>query len=309
MPRIFISYRRDDTAGSAGRLAADLRRRFGRSNVFVDIDAIPSGVNFETKIHDALDSCAVVLVLIGAHWLSDAQPDGTRRIDSERDYVRMEVAEALKRQSITVVPVLVEDAAMPAASELPPDLTPLATQNAAPLSTKRWQYDIGQLAGTIERRDTAWRRMLRRVPRVTTRGAVLGVAIALAVGAAVLVLKPSSGSGGQRLVLAPASVAPVVDECHHSLLHAVDGSVAPLNCGEKLNVDAWQAIASFGSPEVMKLGPNATPTDVGQALCFDSKTNRNYDTSIEENAYELARRYNGWNFSLDVFGTFQQTGC
>jgi len=78
MPTVFISYRRDDTAGEAGRLADDLSERFGRSRVFIDVDSIPLATNFEDRIHAALDSCRVVFVLIGDQWLAARLPSASR---------------------------------------------------------------------------------------------------------------------------------------------------------------------------------------------------------------------------------------
>jgi TIR domain len=137
MPTVFISYRRNDTAGEAGRLADDLSEKFGRSRVFVDVDSIPLATNFEERIEAALDSCRVVFVLIGSEWLTSRLPSGERRLDAEDDYVRQEVARALKRQDVAVVPVLVEGATMPSARDLPAEISTLATINAVDLSNKR----------------------------------------------------------------------------------------------------------------------------------------------------------------------------
>ncbi len=303
MPNIFISYRRDDTGGTAGRLAAELSRRFGKARVFVDIDAIPAGVNFEESISHALDSCQVALVLIGDRWLTAIQPDGSRRLDGEGDYVRMEVATALDRQAVTVVPVLVEDARMPSVDELPPDLAPLATQNAASLSGKRWRYDLGLLLDVIQKQDSRRRRLLTHAPRWTKPAAILAAVAILAV-IALLAIKPFSRS--QQLALSPATVPPVGGECSQPLEQTVDGSVRPLSCGKKVNSVAWQDIASNGNPLVMALGQRATPTQVGQALCSDYKTNKNLDTSQLENAYQLSALYYGWNFALNPFALLQQ---
>src|SRR2546423_14295440 len=136
MRSIFISYRRDDTGGHAGRLASDLVRRFGRSSVFIDIDATMPGRNFEDSIHRALDSCKVTLVLIGDEWLT-ATPDGKRRIDDENDYVRREVAAALKRPDATGIPLLVEPPHVPRGPDLPPDASPRVKHDVAELSNTR----------------------------------------------------------------------------------------------------------------------------------------------------------------------------
>src|SRR4051812_8092563 len=117
MSGIFISYRRTDTAGYAGRLAEELRARFGRSNVFMDVDTIPGGNEYVEHVRETLARCAVTLVLIGDEWL-DRGPDGTRRIDDETDLVRREIAWALAHPGGTVIPVVVERAPMPSDEDL-----------------------------------------------------------------------------------------------------------------------------------------------------------------------------------------------
>lgn len=132
---IFISYRRDDTRHVAGRLAGDLADKFGESAVFRDVDSIGAGLDFTTQLEDALSRCAVMLVLIGPRWL----PLLHERMDKP-DWVRQEIAAALQR-GVRVVPVLVEDAKLPAASDLPPDLEPLVNRQARSLSDERWRGD------------------------------------------------------------------------------------------------------------------------------------------------------------------------
>jgi len=118
MPAIFVSYRRTDAAGSAGRLFDRLSQRFGSAQVFRDIESIEAGEDFEESIRDALRTATAVLVVIGPHWLDLRMPDGTRRLDDAGDYVRREVAASLASDAI-VVPVLIENAAMPSAEALP----------------------------------------------------------------------------------------------------------------------------------------------------------------------------------------------
>ena len=199
MRSIFISYRRDDTGGHAGRLASDLVRRFGRSSVFIDIDATMPGRNFEDSIHRALDSCKVTLVLIGDEWLT-ATPDGKRRIDDENDYVRREVAAALKRADVTVIPLLVERAQIPRGTDLPPDVSSLVKHEAAELSNKRWRYDLQQLCNTIEGAQGVgwWERLVRRPVRWATSNHPIWTATALAsaVAIAVAVLFATHGGSG-----------------------------------------------------------------------------------------------------------------
>ena len=195
MPTVFISYRRDDTAGEAGRLADDLGERFGRSRVFIDVDSIPLATNFEERIQVALDSCQVVLVLIGRDWLTARLPSGERRLDAEGDYVRQEVAAALERNDVAVVPVLIEGAPMPSAEDLPSDIAALAKINAVDLTNKRWRADVGTLTAIAQRYDRWWSRALTRLRArmVLTTLIVVAVIVAVAIIASGGVFDDSSG--------------------------------------------------------------------------------------------------------------------
>ncbi|MGC1862990.1 MAG: toll/interleukin-1 receptor domain-containing protein [Methylocystis sp.] len=122
--RIFINYRRGDTIATAGRLRDRLAREFGRNNVFMDIDTIPVGVDFVKHLETWLTDCKIVIALIGSQWVSGKDETGRRRIENVDDYVRLELATAL-RNGIMIVPVLVDGAAMPEEGELPEELAPL----------------------------------------------------------------------------------------------------------------------------------------------------------------------------------------
>ena len=124
--RIFISYRRDDAASDAGRLADHLQRRFGKDRVFLDIDTIEPGTDFVQVLHRALEETRAVLVVIGPRWVSARTAEGDRRLEQAADFVRLEVEAALTRE-VPVVPVLVQGAAVPAAADLPASLAPLAS--------------------------------------------------------------------------------------------------------------------------------------------------------------------------------------
>lgn len=127
---IFISYRRDDTADQAGRIYDWLVREFQTEFVFKDVDSLPFGTDFGAYIGETLDQCRIVLVLVGPHWL-ERQGNGSRRVDDPEDWVRLEVERALGHGGVQVIPVLVNGAAMPPPTELPPSLRPLASLNAA----------------------------------------------------------------------------------------------------------------------------------------------------------------------------------
>jgi len=146
--RIFISYRRDDAAGYAGRLEEALEKRLVRGSVFRDVLDIPPGEDFVAAIRARLAGAQAVLVLIGPRWAGGETP-GQRRIDDEGDFVRLEVAVALD-SGARVVPVLLPGAKMPAEADLPVPLKPLARRHALNLSDAHWDADIGRLADAMD---------------------------------------------------------------------------------------------------------------------------------------------------------------
>lgn len=150
MRAIFISYRRDDAEGQAGRLFKDLVERFGAEAVFMDVADIEPGRDFRRAIDQQVASCGVLLALIGKGWLEARDDNGRRRLDDPDDFVRLETSTALKRD-IPVVPVLVQDARMPKAEQLPPELADLAYRNAMTLSHARWDSDLQLLVNALAR--------------------------------------------------------------------------------------------------------------------------------------------------------------
>ena len=148
MPSIFLSYRRADTGGYAGRLADSLERHFGKGSVFQDVETIVPGSNFMQTIDAAIARCDVLAVLIGNTWLAERNADGGMRLNDPDDFVRLEVAAGLRAKT-HVIPVLVEGTAMPAETDLPADLKPLARIQALELSDTRWEYDVQRLAQVV----------------------------------------------------------------------------------------------------------------------------------------------------------------
>jgi TIR domain len=141
MRGIFISYRREDAEGQAGRLFDDLSAHFGRDAVFMDVAGIKKGLDFRRIIDEHVTSCGVLLVIIGKRWLSATDSKGKRRLDDANDFVRLETAAALSRD-IPVVPVLVQDAVMPTEQDLPEVLKELAFRNGTELTHARWDSDM-----------------------------------------------------------------------------------------------------------------------------------------------------------------------
>lgn len=151
MQGIFVSYRRQDSQSAAGRLSDHLRDHLSGVPIFRDVETIEPGVDFVEAIERALASCAVLVAVIGPRWLEATDASGRRRLDDPDDYTRIEIATALKRDGVRVIPLLVEGAQMPSSSELPPDLAALARRNAMELTDKRWDYDVSQLVDTLRK--------------------------------------------------------------------------------------------------------------------------------------------------------------
>jgi hypothetical protein len=150
MPEIFISYRREDSSGHAGRIFDCMCERFSEASVFMDVTDIEPGVDFTAALDTALASCRVVLVVIGTQWLTVMDSSGHRRLDDPEDHLRLEIARALAKD-VHVIPILVRGATMPREHDLPDDLQPLAHRQAHELSDSRWAFDTDQLIRLVER--------------------------------------------------------------------------------------------------------------------------------------------------------------
>jgi hypothetical protein len=145
---VFISYRREDSSGYAGRLYDALRGRLGVYRVFRDIDTIKPGDDFSTVIENSIASCGFLVAIIGKQWLNAATGE-SRRLDDPKDFVRREIAAALT-QGVRVIPVLVQGANMPKAEYLPEEIRPLANIQAIEISDARWDHDVTELIRALK---------------------------------------------------------------------------------------------------------------------------------------------------------------
>jgi hypothetical protein len=146
---IFVSYRRQDSKDFAGRLHDHLAARFGEHQVFFDVHTIKPGVDHAEKILGAVASCKVLLVIIGANWLTAADERGHRRLDDPDDLVRREIELTLDRD-VLVIPILREGVAMPGRQDLPESLAGLAGRQAQPIRHESFRFDAGRLVTEIE---------------------------------------------------------------------------------------------------------------------------------------------------------------
>ncbi|MEZ5997982.1 MAG: toll/interleukin-1 receptor domain-containing protein [Hyphomonas sp.] len=145
MSKIFISYRRDDSRWPAQQLARRIRALAPDSEIFMDVDSIPVGVDFVEVLGTEVQQCDVLLALIGTGWLNASADEGaTRRLDDPHDFIRIEIGAALARD-IPVVPVLIDDATIPPAEALPDDLKALSRRNAEIVHQRTFEHDVERL--------------------------------------------------------------------------------------------------------------------------------------------------------------------
>ncbi len=191
MTKLFISYRRADSQHAVDRLYEALRKRLAKKDIFIDVDNIPKGVDFADHLARHVGQCETLLAIIGPQWLNLADEAGRRRLDIPDDFVRIEIAAALKR-NIPVVPVLLDGTPMPRADQLPADLRGFERRNAAFLSRDSFRGDMDKLIEDLGLK-----------PRLNWQVPVIGAGAVLAAGlgglfAAGMLPLPSSGAPETR---------------------------------------------------------------------------------------------------------------
>ena len=185
-PKIFISYRQDDSSGYVNHLQETLTSRYPEAEIFRDIRTLKAGDDFAEVIKAEVVSCDVVLVVIAKSWVSLIKQ---KQAEGKVDYVRYEVAAALKaRPSLLIVPVLVQGASFPAKQDLPDDLQELVKLNASILSDRWWPQDVGRLvqdlntalgiAGAVGTPETGTQTQPRNRPRSNSENSILGGSLA-----------------------------------------------------------------------------------------------------------------------------------
>jgi hypothetical protein len=210
----FISYRRDDSAGYAGRLHEELELRLGRDRVFRDVESLPVGEDFVEAIDRRLQQCDALVAVIGRDWLSARTSAGALRLEQPDDFVALEIAAALKRPGVLVIPVLVGGAAMPSASQLPEKIRALARRHAFVLREETWESDIDRLAAVLSRG--------KRGTLPSRRLALAGVVLVLAAAGALLLRGRAAPSSRVAPAPAPASATEPAAPAHPTAAYAVD---------------------------------------------------------------------------------------
>jgi len=182
MRRIFVSYRREGTAGEAGRIVDRLRDRFGEDRVFLDTAAMQGGDRWRERIDEALTSCDVLIAVIGDTWLTVTDSSGRRRLDLPDDVLVYEICSALKRR-IRLIPVLVQHAEPLGATAVPEALRGLCDYQVRRVRAESFDSDMTSLL-----HDIAGKWVLP-----SRRNLILAAALAalVIVPVAVYVLKPA----------------------------------------------------------------------------------------------------------------------
>lgn len=219
MRAIFISYRREDAEGQAGRLFNDLAEQFGEQSVFMDVAGIEPGRDFRRAIDEQVGSCGVLLAMIGKRWLDAKDESGRRRLDDPMDFVRLETASAMKR-GIPVIPVLVQGASMPRAEQLPPDLAEFPYRNGVELTHARWDSDLQVLVKALRPHVALSPQSAKKSWPLIVAMSVVAIALVVAIGGYVAykkitettkqdtIVEAEKGSGGG--VSGASVVEPVV---------------------------------------------------------------------------------------------------
>ena len=177
MTRVFVSYRRSDADSDAGRIADRLVKAFGEGNVFHDHETLKAGMPWEQQIEEALSRTDVTLVVIGPGWLAEALPDGSRRLDDPQDMVAYEIARSIERR-IRIVPLLVKDATLPTAAQLPERLKALPSYQGCKVRNDSFAADVDRLVQDLSGRG--------RARRVWMGAAAAALVVAIGVGVWVL---------------------------------------------------------------------------------------------------------------------------
>jgi len=247
---IFISYRRDDEPGAAGRLYDSLVRELGERSVFIDVDGIAPGTDFVRVIEDVLQRSDVMVAIVGRHWLAPKETGGRPRLEDPDDFVRLEIGSALKRSAehgdIRLLPLCVEGARMPRAEELPSELAAFARLQAFTLSHVTWRRDFARLLDWLGAqpasadRPTGRKRGLWALPAARPRALALGLIVAAAAGAVALAVALTGGSS--RTSVGEVAGPPIALQARPTAIAAGAGGVWVTEKGIRENTGQLEQI-------------------------------------------------------------------
>jgi hypothetical protein len=290
---VFISYRREDTRGFAGRIYDRLSDRLGSKNVFFDVDNIAPGLDFVEVLTERVAACDALVAVIGKDWLASADKTGHRRLDNAEDFVRVEIEAALKR-GVRVIPVLVEDAAMPQADELPESLRKLARRQGIAIDHARFNSDVERLIRVLSEIEDEVAAKIDATPArdaggasragATARRRVAPFVFAAAAVVAILALGAVAVLRGR----APEPAPPSADVTHPSNLATLGASSSAPAASDPA---AKAAPPLIGDPSAL-LGPPAKLLNAAapNSATTASPASPSYPTGKEETLESLKRQ-------------------
>ncbi len=308
---IFISYRRDDSGGEAGRLHDELARAFGAASVFMDVAGIVPGTDFRKAIDDNVSGCGVFLALIGPQWATITGATGEPRLKDPNDFVRLEIASALAR-NIAVIPVLVRGTRMPRPEQLPENIRELAYRHSIEISHARWNSDVLLLIDALKQQvptppksDEAIRATAGPVSHLAfgpVAAAKDGRKLALIVGASVVALALAVGGG---IFAARGGFAPATTE--RPLLQSVQAKPNSVQKGGRITLTVLldRPAPNGGALVVLTSSDPAILTVDGNVIVPQGRTmGTGYSTAVDVPAYAspvaIAASYNNATVQTDV---------
>ena len=149
--KVFISYRRNDSADIAGRIYDHLVWEFGYYSAFLDVESLPAGNAWEPILIEQASCCTMMLAIIGNDWLTSTDKDGNQRLFQDKDFVRLELSIALARANVPVIPILIQDAKMPERNKLPENIQALVGRQILELrSGVHFRKDVQALIDEVK---------------------------------------------------------------------------------------------------------------------------------------------------------------
>ena len=301
MARIFISYRRADSAAESGRIYDRLAAAFGDDNVFKDVDDIPAGEDFRAVLEREVSRCDVLLAVMGSQWATITDEDGRRRLHDPNDFVNIEVEAGLSRSDVLVIPILVGSTSMPSPEQLPENLRSLCYRNAVPVrNDPDFNRDVQRLIERIraysDKRPAPAAAPVTKPSRLPIYLSALAVAVVL-IALAFIVTQPGSMTQiiptNTPAVSSPVPTQPPTDV---PVVPTQAPSAAPLPTAEPLLIA--QAVATtlenarvWSGPDVLG-NSEATDLPVGtQLVILDGpmRGNIRLDANIQGDWYEVRR--------------------
>jgi formylglycine-generating enzyme required for sulfatase activity len=277
--KIFINYRRDDSAPHALAVAGYL----GKRNIFIDIGDLQAGQEFETVLENKLRQCKVMLAIIGPNWV-DARDEktGSRRLDNPEDWVRLEIERALARK-IPVIPVLVAGATLPSKSDLPPSLQPLLKHHGATLTTNGFRYEMAGLARDVA--DLTVRRPWGRMVAAASALILGSYVVAHQFGASVW--WPSFGLGQPNSIEAPSK--PSARDASDTAERNADAPYFLPNAREAITASGCgAAIGGNVTSSTIQVNPDCVPPlEIARAEA-EAKRRADEQAKIDEEAARVA---------------------